>query len=74
MPLAEGHKANFQTLLKAVDNDDVCLMACIDKETGETIPVICAMQYSGDEKEPIEFVPIARMFLGNPYEEVEPPK
>lgn len=70
MSLAQGHIANFKTLGKAFENDDVALMECTDAKTGESIAVICMVnRVAGD----IEFVPVARMFNGNPYEEVIPP-
>jgi len=71
--LNEAHKANFETLQKAFSQGDVCLLECIDKSTGQLVPVVCAIQPSGDAEKPIEFVPFAKMFLGNPYEEVDPP-
>lgn len=72
--IGEAHKSNFETLERAFLEGDVCLMECTDKETGKPVPVICAVQPSGDEAAPIEFVPFAKLFLGNPYEEVDPPE
>jgi len=70
MSLLQGHIANFKTLSKAFDNDDVALMECTDVNTGEAVAVICMVnRMEGD----IAFVPIARMFNGNPYEELIPP-
>ena len=70
MSLLKGHVANFKTLSQAFENDDVALMECTDAKTGESIAVICMVnRVAGD----IEFVPVARMFNGNPYEEVVPP-
>lgn len=72
--LNDAHRANFETLERAFSEGDVCLLECVDKDTGKPIPVICAVQPSGDEAAPIEFVPFAKLFLGNPYEEVDPPQ
>jgi hypothetical protein len=70
MSLAQGHIANFKTLSKAFENDDVALMECTDVNTGEAVAVICMVnRMDGD----IAFVPVARMFNGNPYEELVPP-
>jgi hypothetical protein len=73
-PIAEHHRSNFETLEQAFVNGDVCLLACTDKTTGVMIPTICAMKNSGDDEAPIEFVPLAKMFLGVPYDEIDPPQ
>ena len=65
-----GYKDNFETLCKAVQNDDVCLSACTDKATGKDVAVVCAvMRDKGD----YILIPLAKLFTGNPYEEVNPP-
>lgn len=71
--IGEGHRANFETLKRAILQGDACILECRDKKTGEDVPVICAVQYSGDDREPYEFVPLAKLFNENPYEEMEPP-
>lgn len=70
MSIPEYHKKNFETLLRTVANDDVALMQCTDKTTGEDVTVICAVQTDGEE---FVFAPFAKMFDGNPYDQVEPP-
>lgn len=69
--ITQGYKNNFNQLKRAFENEDVCLMECTNKKTGKTINVICAVQYVEGDK--IEMVPFAKMFDGNPYDEVEPP-
>jgi hypothetical protein len=68
--IGEGHKANFMTLQRAFQEENVALMECKNKETGELVVVLCAVQKAEDD---YEFVPFAKMFNGNPYEEVDPP-
>jgi hypothetical protein len=68
--LRKGHKANFETLQRAIKSGDCALMECEDAETGEHLAVICAVQETDGE---VEFIPIARLFNGNPYDEVNPP-
>jgi uncharacterized DUF497 family protein len=64
--IVQKHSANFETLKRAFLNDQVCLMDCIEKATGEHVAVICTAQPApGNE---IEFVPFAKFFNGNPYE------
>lgn len=72
MAIAPGHKSNFETLTKAFSFGDVALMECQLASTGEEMAVICAANRhpNGD----IEFVPVAQLFSGNPYETVNPPK
>lgn len=68
----EPFKPNFLTLERAFKNDDVCLVACTDKATGQLVPTICMVNMHPDDGE-IELVPVAKMFTGNPYDEVDPP-
>jgi len=70
MAIAQGYKDNFNTLLRAASNEDLCIMECIDKGTGKPVTVVCASYEEGDE---IVMVPLAKMFDGNPYDELEPP-
>lgn len=66
-----GYKTNFDTLCGAIKNEDVCIAACTDKATGKEVAVICAVmrKVGGD----YVLIPMAKMFDGNPYEEVNPP-
>lgn len=71
MALKKGDSANFNTMLKAATNGALCLMECTDKATGRYVAVICAVNRpDGDD---YEMVPIARLFGGNPYDELDPP-
>lgn len=67
----KGFEPNFNTLIRAVKSGEICLVACTDSKTGETVPTICAMSHlpNGD----YDLVPLAKMFTGNPYEELCPP-
>ena len=71
MAITVGYKENFQTLNRAFEAGHVCLMECTDKVTQNTVMVICAMQMVDGE---YEFVPFAKMFDGNPYDELDPPQ
>ena len=70
MTISEGYKTNFDTLLRAVHSGDAALLECQDARTGAQAIVICAVQRDGEE---YQFVPLARLFDGNPYEELNPP-
>ena len=68
--IAQEHAANFETLTRAFDHNQVCLMDCVEKATGEHVAVICAVAKVGEE---FEFTPFAKFFNGNPYELLIPP-
>lgn len=69
-PLTFAQKANFETLRRACEAEDLALVSCRDKATGKTVAVLCVMQECDDE---IIMTPLARLFDGNPYDELEPP-
>jgi hypothetical protein len=73
MAIAKGYKANFETLLKAMSNGDALLMECKDAKTGKPVFVVCAC-YHDAKTEEIVTVPLAKLFDGNPYEELTPPE
>jgi len=70
MGIAVGYKNNFETMKHAFANGDVALMECTDVATGKPVITICAVQ---TDQEGCTFVPLAKMFDGNPYEELNPP-
>ena len=71
MALLEGHKTNFNTLLDAFKAGRVALVECKDAKTGEPVAVLCAVNEEEDAQ--IGMVPFARMFNGDPYEELIDP-
>ena len=71
MAIQKGHERNFDTLLRAADESNLALMECTDTVTGKPVVVICAVNRVGGG---YQFVPLARMFDDNPYNEVLPPR
>lgn len=71
MALLPGHVANFETMQRANENGDLALMECTDAKTGQYTAVICCVQRESNGD--YSMVPIARMFDGNPYDELLPP-
>lgn len=67
----DHYKINFRTMLMAAENDDLCLMECTETATGKPVMAICMV--NRNERGEYEMVPVARMFDGNPYEELTPP-
>ncbi len=72
MGLLPGHKANFETLRRAVSAGDAALMECQLAATGEVVAVVCAANRHPDGT--VDFVPLAMLFQDNPYNIVNPPK
>lgn len=70
MAIANGYKANFETLQRAIKDGAALLMECYDATTGKPVIAICAANFDGKE---YQMVPLAKMFDGNPYEELIPP-
>ena len=70
MAIGKGDKQNFETLLNAAKHDDLALLECQDITTGEKRSVLCAVNRSQDG---FEFIPLAKLFAANPYEELRPP-
>jgi hypothetical protein len=70
MAIAEGYKHNFSQLCRAVSNGDAALLETTEKATGMPTVVVVAVTFDGHE---YQLVPMARMFDGNPYEELDPP-
>lgn len=68
--ITEGYKSNFETLKRAADDGNLAIMDCQDKVTGEQVIVICAVGFDGVE---YQLVPLAKMFNGNPFDELNPP-
>lgn len=71
MAIAEWYKVNFETLRRAFLKGDAALLECTSRDTGRPVYAIVAVQRSGDE---FEFVPFAKLFDGNFYEELDPPQ
>ena len=71
MSIPAGHTANFQTMLRAAADDNLCLMECVDAASGKPVYVVCMVNVHNDDS--FEFVPVAKLFDGNPYDELVPP-
>lgn len=67
----DKYKANFETLKRACNNGDVALAYCRDRISGRDVSVLVAVTFDGTE---YTFAPLAKMFDGNPYEELLSPE
>lgn len=66
MSLLPGHRTNFDTLRQAALNNDLALMDCRHRDTGEPIAVLCAANRL--PRGEIGFVPLAMLFNDNPFD------
>jgi hypothetical protein len=71
MALDRGAKGNFETLQDAAKRGRLALVECADVGTGEVVSVVCAVVNESDGI--YEMVPVARLFNGNPYDEILSP-
>lgn len=67
----ESYKHNFNQLLRAGYNGDLLLMECTDAITGKPVITVCIHTVDGDDMHNMQ--PIAKLFDGDPYEELRPP-
>jgi hypothetical protein len=72
MTIAKGYQQNLATLARAIISGDAGLMECTDAETDKPVVIICAFQHDPYTQE-VTTVPLAKMFDGNPYEQLIPP-
>jgi len=70
MSIPDGHRQNFEMLLEAAKNADLALVECSERGTGKPVFTLCAVVHDGEE---FTIMPFAKMFDGNPYEELNPP-
>ncbi len=70
MAIAEEYKRNFEELTRAFADGHVALLEVTDKITKMPAVVVVAVGFDGST---YDLVPMARMFYGNPYEELHPP-
>ena len=74
LAIPDAIKNNFHTLEKAFKQEDIALLECRDRNTGEPAYAICAInliRQAGREPE-IEMVPFGLMFSCDPYEMLIP--
>ena len=72
MAISNALKKNFQTVGRAAREQCLTLMECTDKATGKPVYVLCAVNADPDGL--YSMIPLAKMFDGNPYDEVDPPE
>ena len=69
--LRTGDRANFQTILRAVDDGALALVSAVRKADQQPVALVCAIQQNDDET--FTPVPFAVMVEGNPFELFEDP-
>lgn len=66
--LSPADKDNFNTLVQAATDDELALMECRDKATGEDTPLVVAITTRG------AVTPLARMIQGDPIKQYDLPE
>lgn len=69
--LCKHEQANFNTLMRAARRGDLVLVSCTWADSGKPVAVLCMSNIDGDEA---DFVPVATLIDGNPYELLNPPE
>lgn len=69
----DGHRINFATLCRAMDNDDVLLMSSRRQDTGAPVLLVCAVNRNTDDGT-VAAVPLAEMVCQNPFETYQEPQ
>ena len=67
--ISKKSKLLFGAVCAAAQANELCLAECTDRRTGKKVNVICATTEDGV----VRLRPLARLFSGNPYNEVAPP-
>ena len=71
MPIPEGHRANFGTMLRAAADGNLALLECTDAVTGVPRYVIAAIGGDGDE---YAITPFGHLADTNPFDAYIPPR
>jgi hypothetical protein len=66
-----GHKANLATIQSAADAGHLAVVECSDKVTGKPVHALASIAWDGEE---YTITPLAKLFDGNPFEELNPPR
>ena len=61
----------FDNVCAAAHEHELCLVECVDRKTGKKVNVLCSV--STEEGGTVLMQPLAKLFSGNPYNEVAPP-
>lgn len=69
--ITQKHKEAAMDIMHGCDKDELCLVECKSRMTGEMVTVLCAHFEKGDG---MAITPLAKMFDGDPHDEVEPPE
>jgi hypothetical protein len=67
MAVKPGNQINLETIIRAAKKGDLAVVECRDRATGKQVDALCAIGFDGKEH---TITPLAKMFEGNPYEEL----
>ena len=72
LPIDTPSKTNFETLVDAITEHRICLLSAFDQHTHEPVFMVCAVNPDPDIQDGLQFVPLATLCTGNPYERFLP--
>jgi rRNA-processing protein FCF1 len=72
-PLTKEQIRNFDLLVKAIKEGDICLMSAVRKSDRTPVAVMCAVNYPIATNDDYELIPLAVMIDGNVNDQYEPP-
>lgn len=75
MTISAAQKVAFDAVKAAGQRGRLALMECKDSRTGKPVYAVCAIHRTPGPRGEVgfEFVPVARLFDGDPYAELVPP-
>lgn len=78
MSISPRDHQTFGQIVRALANDALVMVACVDKKTGEPVTCLCAaVAKTGTvPKSPadVQFIPLARLFQEDPSDELIVPQ
>lgn len=75
MKVTDEDREYFQTYLNSIktvfDEDQMSVILCEDKETGDIVPMLCRAKINKDSDN-VNFTPMAVLLKENPFERFKP--
>jgi hypothetical protein len=73
LPISDDDKKAFENIVRALANQALVMVSCTDRKTGEDVTCLCAAVARTEHPTTaadLKFLPLARLFQGNPREEI----
>ena len=70
MALSEAYRQHLEVIRHAADDNALAVLECTDRQSGLPVPTLVAV---GRQNGEYIFYPLAKLFIGNPYDELLSP-